>query len=412
MTSATAPDRTRWPDLAPVAHARYRSMIARWVLRSAARRAGVTVRLPDGRTLGSSTPGGPVLDVRTWSFLDRVGRDYTTGVAEGFMAGEWTTGSDTDLGDLLTAFAEHVETLLPAPLRRFRRLVEPRRPAVQRNTPAGARGNIGHHYDLSNEMFATFLDETMTYSSAYFGDDPDARDLATAQRAKIDRLLDETGVGDGSRLLEIGTGWGELSIRAALRGARVHSITLSVEQLRLAEERAVAAGVADRIRMEQRDYRDLDERYDAAVSVEMIEAVGEEFLEAYFGAVGRALEPGGRFGLQAIMMAHARMERTRHAQTWVLKYIFPGGFLPSPAQIVEHATAAGLRVVGAPFSLRLDYARTLQTWRRQFTDAAGVVGELGFDGPFQRMWVYYLAYSEAGFRSSGIDVAQWTFERT
>jgi len=386
-------------------------MIATWVLRSATRRADVTVRLPDGRTLGSSTPGAPVLDVRTWAFLDRVGRDYAMGVGEGFMAGEWTPGPETDLGDLLTAFAEHIDTLLPAPLRRVRRLFEPRRPADQRNTADGARDNIGHHYDLSNEMFATFLDETMTYSSAYFGDDADARDLATAQRAKIDRLLDAAAVGAGTRLLEIGTGWGELSIRAARRGAHVHSITLSTEQLRLAEQRAADAGVADRIHMDLRDYRDLDERFDAAVSVEMIEAVGEDFLGAYFGAVGRALEPGGRFGLQAILMPHGRMERSRHAQTWVLKYIFPGGFLPSTEQIVEHAAAAGLRVVGAPFSLRRDYIRTLQTWRRRFTEATGAVGELGFDGPFQRMWVYYLAYSEAGFRSAGIDVAQWTFER-
>ncbi|MFV0308298.1 MAG: class I SAM-dependent methyltransferase [Desertimonas sp.] len=404
-------DLRRWPALAPVPRRGYRTVAARWLLRRAAGLAGVTIVMPDGRRVGSSDPGAPVMEIRTTAFLDRVARDFTMGFGEGYMAGEWTTGADTDLGDLVTAFARHLDALIPAPIRGLRRRFEPPRPADQRNTRGGARDNIHQHYDLSNDMFATFLDDTMTYSSAWFADDAGhdhtTPDLAAAQRAKIDRLLDETGVGAGTRLLEIGTGWGELSIRAAQRGAQVHTITLSAEQLALARQRAVAAGVGDRIRMELRDYRDLDDRYDAVVSVEMIEAVGEEYLPDYFTALARALEPGGRIGLQAITMPHQRMLDTRDQQTWVLRYIFPGGFLPSPELIREHARVAGLAVDGTPFGLAPDYACTLHEWRDRFTKAAGVIGELGFDGPFQRMWVLYLAQSEAGFRADAIDVAQW-----
>lgn len=410
MTATVVPiDLQRWPALAPVTRRAWRAPIASYIVRRAARLAGVAIVMPDGRRVGSADPASPVMEIRTAAFLDRVARDFTMGFAEGYMAGEWTTGPETDLGDLVTAFAQHLDRLIPAPGRMLRHRLEPRRPHAHRNTHHGARDNIRLHYDLSNEMFATFLDETMTYSSAWFGEGATAApDLASAQRAKIDRLLDETRVGPGSRLLEIGTGWGQLGIQAAQRGALVHTITLSEEQLALARQRAVSAGVSDRIRMELRDYRDLDERYDAAVSVEMIEAVGEEFLPGYFAAVADALEPGGRFGLQAITMPHERMLATRDQQTWVLRYVFPGGFLPSPEQIREHAVAAGMTVEGEPFGLAADYARTLREWRDRFTDAAGVIGELGFDGPFQRMWVLYLAQSEAGFRSGAIDVAQWT----
>lgn len=409
-TTDVSIDLRRWPALRPVRHSAVRAAGAQMLLRYAARTCGVTVVLPDGRQTGSNAPGAPLMEVRTAGFFDRLGRDYSMGFGEGFMAGEWTTGAGTDLGDLLTSFARRLDVVIPAPFRVMRRWFEPRRPSTERNTRDGARDNIHQHYDLSNDMFATFLDETMTYSAAWFGG-AESADLASAQRAKIDRLLDEAHVGPGTRLVEIGTGWGQLSIQAAERGALVHTITLSAEQLELAQKRAATAGVGHRVRMELRDYRDLDERYDAAVSVEMIEAVGEEFLPSYFAAVAGVLEPGGRFGLQAITMPHQRMLRTRDQQTWILRYIFPGGFLPSPEQIRDHVAAAGLRVESTPFGLSPDYARTLREWRRRFNEAAGTVGDLGFDEPFERMWVLYLAQSEAGFRSGAIDVTQWTLVR-
>ena len=221
------------------------------LLRHAARTCGVAAVLPDGRLVGSVDPGAPMMEVLSVGLLDRLGRDFSMGFGEGFMAGEWTTAPETDLGDLLTAFALRLDVLIPAPFRAMRRWFDPRRPRAERNTRDGARDNIHQHYDLSNEMFATFLDETMTYSSAWFdgvgGEQPD---LAAAQRAKIDRLLDEVRVGPGTRLVEIGTGWGQLAIQAAQRGALVHTVTLSAAQLELARKRAAEAGVGDRIRIE------------------------------------------------------------------------------------------------------------------------------------------------------------------
>ena len=350
-----------------------------------------------------------MLEIHSERLFHRLGRDLRVGLAESYLAGEWGPGAGTDLGDLLTAFAEHLGDLVPRFLARFRRLAEPGPPADERNSPDGARVNVARHYDLSNELFALFLDETMTYSSAWFGTADD--DLAWAQVAKIERLLDETGVGADTRLLEIGSGWGQLAMQAARRGATVRTITLSVEQQRLARQRIADAGLADRVSVELCDYRAVHDTYDAIVSVEMIEAVGEEYLPEYFDTVAGALVPGGRFGLQAITMPHARVVATRHAHSWVHKYIFPGGFVPSLELIDEHARAAGLVPAAAGLSLRTDYARTLHEWRERFVAARADVLGLGFDEVFVRLWELYLATSEAGFRSRQLDDRQLVFRR-
>jgi len=405
----------RWPDLADAPHAPVRAAAARRIVRRAATRVDAAVVLPDGTVLGDRRLDRPTLRIHTPRFFHRVGADLRIGLGESYMAGDWDPAEGTDLADLLTAFAARVDDLVPPALVRLRRLVEPSRPETDRNTRAGARANISRHYDLSNEMFAGFLDETMTYSAAWFDGAADSStfgDLASAQRRKIDRLLDAAHVGGGTRLLEIGTGWGQLALQAAHRGARVHSITLSREQRDLAHERLTAAGVADRVDVEVRDYRDLEQTYDAVVSVEMIEAVGEQFLPDYFGAVAAALVPGGRFALQAITMPHRRVLATRHSYSWVHKYIFPGGFVPSVEQIEQHAHGAGLAPFGERLSLRTDYARTLRLWRERFTGGADRLETLGFDHVFRRMWELYLAYSEAGFRTGVLDDWQLTFRRT
>ena len=215
-------------------------------------------------------------------------------------------------------------------------------------------------------------------------------------------------------MLEIGTGWGELAIRAARRGATVHSITLSVEQLELAEQRIAEAGFAEQVRVELLDYRALGAdgaTYDAVLSVEMIEAVGHEFWGTYFQTIDRVLAPGGRVAIQAITMPHDRMLATRGTHTWINKYIFPGGFLPS-VQVIDEITRAetALRLVG-----RLDmgshYAETLHRWDRRFLAQRDAVLALGFDDMFMRIWHFYLAYSQAGFASGYIDVQQLTFTR-
>jgi cyclopropane-fatty-acyl-phospholipid synthase len=236
-------------------------------------------------------------------------------------------------------------------------------------------------------------------------------DLAAAQRRKIDRLLDRAQVGEGTRLLEIGTGWGELALRAAARGADVVSVTLSAEQKRLAEERVAAAGFTDKVRVELKDYRAVEGEYDAVVSVEMIEAVGYEYWPVYFTTIDRLLAPGGRAAIQAITLPHERMLASRRSYTWIHKYIFPGGFIPS-VRAIEDITAreTGLRV-RERFSMGDSYAQTLRLWEERFTSRHDEVAALGFDETFERMWRFYLCYSRAGFQAGYLDVQQFLFDR-
>ncbi len=210
-------------------------------------------------------------------------------------------------------------------------------------------------------------------------------------------------------MLEIGTGWGELCIRAAARGAHVRSVTLSAEQQRLARQRVAEAGLSDRVEIDLCDYRDIEGRYDAVLSMEMVEAVGYRFWPTYFQTLDRLVTPGGRVAIQAITMPHDRMLASRNTHTWIQKYIFPGGLLPSTEAIIGITeSSTRLRTVDM-FSLRPHYAETLRIWRERFVERRDSLAELGFDDVFHRMWELYLAYSEAGFRSGYLDVYQWTF---
>ncbi|MFL1377627.1 class I SAM-dependent methyltransferase [Nocardiopsis protaetiae] len=363
--------------------------------------------------VGAQDPGedAPVLRLHDPdAFHRRLGSDGLIGLGESYMAGEWDS---PDPVALLTRLAEHYTDLVPRPLQPLRHITLPRRVRGERNTRAAARRNIGHHYDLSNDLFALFLDRTMTYSAALF-DGPGPRDpdtLAAAQERKIDRLLDAVGAGPGTTLLEIGTGWGSLALRAARRGARVTTVTLSTEQRDLAERRLAAAGAGGAVDVRLLDYRDVDGEYDAVVSVEMIEAVGEHDWPTYFSALNRLVRPGGRVGLQSITMDHRLMRASRHSYTWMHKYVFPGGLIPSVTAIERQVRErTSLRVVDR-HAFGADYADTLLVWRRSFDAAADQVAELGFDPVFRRMWDFYLAYCEAGFRSGIIDVEQILLER-
>ncbi|WP_443046912.1 class I SAM-dependent methyltransferase [Streptomyces sp. HB2AG] len=410
-----AVDPARWPDVARVPRAVLRGRAARLLVERALARLPLRAVLPDGTVLGAGDPGSPVLEVlRPEAFFRRLGADGLIGFGESWTAREWDA---QDPVGVLTVLASGAAELVPAPLQRLRGAWARRQPAAQRNTVANTRGNIHRHYDLSNDLFALFLDETMTYSSAVFPEGPDGRPdaswdgLAAAQRAKVDRLLDAAGVGAGTRLLEIGTGWGELALRAAARGARVTTVTLSQEQLRLASRRVAEAGYEDRVTLLLRDYRQVGGVYDAVVSVEMIEAVGAEFWPVYFGVLERVLAPGGRIALQAITMPHDRMEASRSTWTWIQKYVFPGGLIPS-VEALESATRrhTGLRIVRRE-AFGPHYAETLRLWRERFTGRAEEVGALGLDATFHRMWDFYLAYSEAGFRSGYLDVQQLLLTR-
>lgn len=407
-------DAERWPDVhraprGPLNAAAAR--IATALLHRAVQQLPLRLVHPDGSVIGAADPTLPTLRVLHPDRLARrIGRSGLIGFGESYMAGEWTSD---DLAEVLTVFATSVSDLIPRALQRMRPIALARQPRSQYNSRHQARRNVSEHYDLSNELFAEFLDETMTYSSALFGGAPATFDnLADAQRRKIDRLLDVARVGAGTRVLEIGTGWGELCLRAAARGAQVRSVTLSGEQRRLATQRVGAAGYSDRVEIELCDYRDVAGRYDAVISVEMIEAVGYEFWPTYFRALDTLVAPGGRVAIQAITMPHSRMLASRNTHTWIQKYIFPGGLLPSTEAILGiTGDQTSLRTVDM-YSLRPHYAETLRLWRERFTANRDAVSDLGFDDVFSRMWELYLAHSEAGFRSGYLDVYQWAFAPT
>jgi cyclopropane-fatty-acyl-phospholipid synthase len=416
----TAPPVPAWPDLGRVpdgARARLLAPGARLLFERVARRLGIRI--------GPDAAADIVLH-RPEEFYARLGADGLIGFGEAYLTGAWDAA---DLAGVLTRMCRRIDTLVPAWLQRLRAAYVARPPRTEGNTEANTRGNIAHHYDLSNELFRTFLDPTMSYSSALFdasvtdrgdhlvaGPPRAGMPLEEAQVRKVERILDEARVGPGTRLLEIGTGWGELAVRAAARGATVRSVTLSSEQLELARSRVAAAGLADRVSVELLDYRAVStgsttDGYDAVVSVEMVEAVGHQFWATYFAKLDELLAPGGTAVIQAITMPHQRMLATRGIWTWINKYVFPGGFLPS-VEAIEQTTRdrTSLRVARR-LSFGSHYAETLRRWDATFRAAAEDVLALGFDETFLRMWHFYLEYSRAGFAAGYLDVNQLTLSR-
>jgi cyclopropane-fatty-acyl-phospholipid synthase len=386
------------------------SWIARRLFVSAVKRCDVTVQL-DGRTYGR---GGPRMAIhRSDEFFLRLGADKGIGFGEAYMTGAW---SSPDLAAFLTVLARRLSTLIPPALQVLRPVVMPRPSRQHRGAKADTRTNVAHHYDLSNELFALFLDPTMTYSAARFAEDREGRpilgdDLEKAQVRKIDDLLDMAHVGEGTRVLEIGSGWGALAIRAAERGARVRTITLSTEQQQLARERIAEAGLTGRIDVDLCDYRDVAGSYDAVISVEMIEAVGWRYWPAYFEAIDRVLAPGGRAVIQAITMPHDRMLATRNTFTWINKYIFPGGFLPSLKALEDvTSTRTDLQLIET-VPIGAHYVETLRQWDERFLARRDDWLALGFDETFGRLWHFYLEYSRAGFASGYLDDYQLVFAR-
>ncbi len=396
-----------------------RALVAKQVLGRILRKVPVGVEVSDGERYGAaahSTADGQAPTIRIddpRAFFARLARSPMIGLGESYMAGEWTTAPGTDLADALTPFAERLTDLIRPGFYKLRHAVLPRGLNPE-NDKHGARKNIEAHYDLSNDMFASFLDPTLSYSSALFdrlAPAPAWADLEAAQLRKVDAVLDAADVHEGSRVLEIGSGWGTLAIRAAQRGALVTTVTLSREQAELAQQRVGAAGVSDRVEIAIRDYRDQTGSFDAIVSVEMIEAVGEKYWPTYFAKIDELLAPGGKVAIQAILLEHHRMMATRETYTWIHKYIFPGGLLPSVTAIKQTlAGHTGLRLTNvAPMGPH--YAHTLRLWRERFLANWSQVADLGFGDPFCRMWEFYLAYCEAGFRSGYLDVAQLRLER-
>nr|MBF6621708.1 class I SAM-dependent methyltransferase [Patulibacter sp.] len=273
------------------------------------------------------------------------------------------------------------------------------------NTVARARRQISAHYDLSNDFFALFLDPTMSYSSAVF--DPPTLDLHAAQIEKIDRLCRKLRLEPGMRLLEIGTGWGALALHAARHyGVHVTTVTISREQHALARQRISAAGLDDRIDLRLQDYRDVDGTYDRIVSVEMIEAVGWRDFPTFFAQCDARLSPDGLVAIQAIAIDDRAYEAEKRGRSFINVRIFPGGCLPSSAEmaacVAEHTALRPL----ASEDLTPHYAETLRRWRNRYSAARDAVAELGYDERFRRLWDLYLAYCQAGFQERRIRLVQ------
>ena len=404
MSSAVAHPRiappARWPrSLAPLA-ARAVRRLALARLRASWRGGPLDVIAPSGASVRIGPPGPAEACARVHddrAFLRLVLRGEIGG-GESFVAGEW---SSDDLVGLLRLVLRAAPRGIESPLTRLgqlRSLVRHRRAA---NTLHGSRRNVHAHYDLGNAFYQLFLDpDTLSYSCAHFA--RPGMTLADAQRAKLDRLCDLLALSPRDHLLEIGCGWGSMAIHAAqTRGCRVTAITVSREQRELAAARVRATGLTDRVDIQYRDYRELDGSFDKLVSIEMVEAVGHEFLPHYFAIAARLLRPGGRFALQSITMPDDRFDAYRRRVDWMQTYIFPGSLIPSLGALAAAAVPAGFCIDRAD-DIGPGYARTLQCWRARFLAELPAVAALGFDEPFVRMWLLYLAYSEAAFAEGAL----------
>ena len=370
----------------------------------------ITIRDSSGeRTLGD--PGSDlrarveVLDPEFWSAVALRG---SVGAGEAWMDGHWTAD---DLVKVVRFLVRNREVMdgMETGLARVGAVGLRAFHALRPNTKRGARRNIADHYDLGNDLFATFLDPTMCYSSGIF-----PREDATLEEAsveKVDRLCRVLGLRPEHRLVEIGTGWGYLAVHAASRyGCRVTTTTISREQHGLATERVAKAGLSDRVEVLLRDYRDLEGTYDRLVSVEMIEAIGHEQFDGYFAACRRLLVPGGRAAIQSILIDDRYYERALRSVDFIQRYIFPGSCIPSMGTLRASIGKAGMAVAEVE-EIGPHYARTLREWRHRFLAAAVQVRALGYPDRFLRMWEFYLAYCEGGFEERVIGDAQILLDR-
>ncbi|MEN6543157.1 cyclopropane-fatty-acyl-phospholipid synthase family protein [Parvibaculum sp.] len=373
-------------------------------------RGSLTVVLPDGRRLrfaGRELGKDAVMEIRDFGLARRFFAAGDLGAAEAFLDGMWDS---PNIASFLELFACNRDALRErlyglALMRLGARAYH----LFRRNSKSGSKRNIEFHYDLGNAFYRRWLDRTMTYSSARFTHP--GQDLSEAQTAKYRSLAERIDLRPEHHLLEIGSGWGGFAEFAASEiGCHVTGITISKEQLAFARERIAAKGLSDKVDIRYQDYRDVAEKYDRIASIEMFEAVGEEYWPAYFAKVRDCLKPGGIAGLQIITIEDGIFASYRKGADFIQRYIFPGGMLPSPTALKEQVAKAGLTWVGN-LDFGLDYAETLKQWRQRFRAAWPEIQPLGFDERFRRMWEYYLAYCEAGFRAGQIDVTQVTLAK-
>jgi cyclopropane-fatty-acyl-phospholipid synthase len=348
------------------------------------KRGTLDVTLPDGRTirLGGAEPGpSAAMNLYNYNFASRLLKGGDIGIAEAYLSDK--------------------------PLMRFVQIV---RHWFNRNTRRQARRNIYAHYDIGNAFYSAWLDPSMTYSSALFEDD--TADLTAAQNNKYRRLAEAIDLQPGQRLLEIGCGWGGFAEYAAKTfGAKVVGLTISKEQRDFAQARIQNAGLGEKVEIRLQDYRDERDRYDRIASIEMIEAVGEQFWPKYFSQLRDRLLPGGLAGIQAITIQDSLFQTYRREVDFIQRYVFPGGMLPSPEVLKSLGERFGVPIIREHI-FGQDYAKTLAIWRSNFRAAWPNLMPSGFDDRFRRLWEYYLAYCEAGFLSGNIDVRQVVFAKS
>jgi cyclopropane-fatty-acyl-phospholipid synthase len=374
-------------------------------------RGRLELRLPDGsgRTFGPG--GGPEarLDARSWRFFTRVLSGGDVGFGEAYTAGDFET---PDLTALIRLMIENADALAD----RYARFAWLGRAAdrvahlLRANTPRNAKSNIGAHYDLGNDMFRLFLDPSLTYSCAYF--ETPEQSLEDAQRAKRSAVIRKARIEPHHHILEVGSGWGAFAVQAAKEtGCRVTTITLSEEQLAHARELVRREGLEDRVKVELCDYRSVKGSFDRIVSIEMIEAVGHEYLGDYFAALDRVLKPEGLVVLQAITIPDHKYETFRKGCDWIQKHIFPGSVIPSLTALSEAMTRRSRFMIEHLENIGVHYAPTLKLWREKFLGARATLEGLGYGREFQRAWEYYFCYSEAGFATRTLGDLQLVLTR-
>ncbi len=377
----------------------------------------LTVRFPDGQSsrFGEGAPHAEVV-LFNWKVCDAALKRGDIGFGETYIAGDWITPDLIALMNVMVANRNAIEAVIHGSW--WGRILYRIRHLLRRNTRTGSKKNIHAHYDIGNDFYKLWLDPSMTYSSALFDDSLDASDacartdfaaLPRAQTAKYERILDALALEPGAHVLEVGCGWGGFAETAGRRDLSVTGLTLSKEQLALAEERIRTQNLDDRVTLRLCDYRDVEGSYDGIASIEMFEAVGETYWASYFECIGRLLKPGGRAAIQTITIAEHLFADYRKSSDFIQQYIFPGGMLPSSSAFRKAAEAAGLRIVDE-HAFGQDYARTLAAWFGRFVEHERAVCETGFDTAFIRTWSFYLAYCAAAFRYRNTDVVQFTLE--
>ncbi|GAA4217228.1 class I SAM-dependent methyltransferase [Sagittula sp. NFXS13] len=373
-------------------------------------RGRLDIVLPDGRMFrADGAAPGPVAEVHLHSddIFARLIREGELGFCEAYMDQGWTTPDLMAFLDLVHANEDSLFDGFPG--QKLLQMWEKFRFWMQRNSKRQARRNISHHYDLGNDFYSLWLDETMTYSSALFETGQESTEKA--QIAKYASMVDQMGAKPGDHVLEIGCGWGGFAEYAAKeRGLRVTGLTISKEQLVYAQQRMQRAGLSDMVELKLQDYRDERGQYDGIASIEMFEAVGEKYWPVYFDTVRDRLKPGANATLQIITVQHKRYEIYRRGVDFIQKYIFPGGMLPSPEVLRLEVEKAGLQVVRS-LEFGESYSQTLRRWNESFNERWDEIAQMGFDDRFRRMWNFYLSSCAATFHSGNCDVTQITMQR-